>query len=170
MSVLNITFDDFGKGKFELHKGMYEKQKINQYIDKYERLYLINLFGGDLYNLFIQDLTNGVPVSANFLSIYNPFVVDNSCSGIIISDGLIEMIKGFIYFEYLKDQINQVWVSGNVSPKGENSDNASTLNQQIYTRYNDAVRNYKAIQKYMYINSNEFNEFNGVKKYFTHWI
>ena len=59
MSILNITYTDFGKGKFELHKGMYEQQKINEYIDKYERLYLINLLGGDLFNLFVADLVAG---------------------------------------------------------------------------------------------------------------
>ena len=29
MSILGITYADFGKGKYELHKGMYEQQKIN---------------------------------------------------------------------------------------------------------------------------------------------
>ena len=53
MSILGITYADFGKGKYELHKGMYEQQKINQYIDKYEKSYLIKLLGVDLFNLFV---------------------------------------------------------------------------------------------------------------------
>tara|TARA_R110000772_G_scaffold9622_6_gene31546 strand:+ start:4495 stop:5007 length:513 start_codon:yes stop_codon:yes gene_type:complete len=170
MSILNITFFDFGKGKFELHKGMYEQQKIQAYIEKYERLYLIQLLGGQLFNDFVADLNAGVPVSPEYLAVYNPFVYDENNCDVVISDGMVEMIKGFIYFEYLKDQINQVWVSGVVAPTGENSNNVSTLNQQIYTRYNDAVRIYRAIQRYMCDNSNEYLNFNGVKKSFTHWI
>lgn len=170
MSILNITFSDFGKGKYELHKGMYEQQKINEYIDKYERLYLINLLGGNLYNLFVADLVAGVPVSTEYLAIYNAFVIDENNCDVVISDGMVEMIKGFIYFEYLKDQINQVWVSGNVSPQGENSTNISTLNQQIYTRYNDGVRIYRAIQWYICKNSNDYLDYNGKNKSFTHWI
>jgi hypothetical protein len=170
MSILNITYSDFGKGKYELHKGMYEQQKINEYIDKYERLYLINLLGGDLFTLFVADLVAGVPVSPEYLSIYNAFVYDENYCGVVISDGMIEMIKGFIYFEYLKDQVNQVWVSGVVAPTGENSNNISTINQQIYTRYNDAVRIYRAIQRYICDNSQNYLDFNGVDKSFTHWI
>jgi hypothetical protein len=117
MSILNITYSDFGKGKYELHKGMYEQQKINEYIDKYERLYLINLLGGNLYTLFVADLVAGVPVLPEYLAIYNAFVYDENNCDVVISDGMVEMIKGFIYFEYLKDQINQVWVSGNVAPQ-----------------------------------------------------
>jgi len=170
MSILNITYADFGKGKYELHKGMYEQQKINEYIDKYERLYLIQLLGGQLFNDFVADLNAGVPVSPEYLAIYYAFVYDGNCCGVVISDGMVEMIKGFIYFEYLKDQINQVWVSGVVAPTGENSNNVSTLNQQIYTRYNDAVRIYRAIQRYICDNSSEYPNFNGVSKAFTHWI
>jgi hypothetical protein len=170
MSILNITYNDFGKGKYELHKGMYEQQKINGYIDKYERIYLVQLLGVDTYNAFVADLVAGVPQSPQWLAIYNAFVYDEQYCGVVISDGMVEMVKGFIYFEYLKDQINQTWVSGVVSPSGENSTNVSTLNQQIYTRYNDAVRIYKAIQQYICDNSGTYPNYNGIGKMFTHWI
>ena len=83
MSVLNITTADFGKGKFELHKGMYEQQKINDYIDKYEKAYLVQLLGADLYTLFVADLINGIPVDPIFVSLYEEFMYDKDCENIV---------------------------------------------------------------------------------------
>jgi len=171
MSILGITYADFGKGKYELHKGMYEQQKINQYIDKYEKSYLIKLLGVDLFNLFVADLdpVTFKPVTPIYLALYDSFEYDDSCN-IVISEGMIDVIKGFVYFQYLKDQTNQVWVSGSVQPVGENSDNVSTLNMMIYTRYNDSIRSYKAIQQYICDNLNDYTDFNGKSLKTAYWI
>lgn len=169
MSLLGITYEDFGKGKYELHHGMYEQTSINDYIDKYERHYLIKLFGVDLFNLFVADLVNNVPQDAKYLAVYNPFEYDNSCA-IIISDGMVDMIRGFIYFQYMKDLTNQVSVAGNVRPVGENSFEVSTLNSMIYTRYNGSLNTYKSIQKYMCDNSSDYLKYNGVGLHYAYWI
>ena len=172
MNVLNITYKDFGKGKWELASGMYEQQKINGYIDLYTNKLLAQLLGVEMYNLFVANLDpiTFQPIDAKYLAIYNPFMHEQNNCNIIISDGMIDMIKGFIYFEYLKDQINQVWVSGNVAPIGENSKDISTLSQQIYTRYNQGVFTYHAIQQYICDNSNENPKYNGHNKITTYWI
>jgi hypothetical protein len=147
-----VTVADF-TGKYELHTGMYVQSKIQDYIDTYESKYLINLFGASLYTEFMSDLnTSKVPKSVNFLKVYNAFQEDVVFNEILISKGIKEMLLGFIYFEYSKDLINQMTPSGNVQQKGENSNNVSTLNQQIYTRYNEAVATYQAIQKFIMLN------------------
>ena len=170
MSILNITYDDFGKGKFELHHGMYEQTKIQAYIDKYERQYLVKLSGVDLFNLFVADLVAGVPQSAIYLKIYNPFEYDNVNCYVYISEGMIDMIKGFVYYQYLKDLTNTVAVSGNVRPMGENSENVSTLNSMIYTRYNDSVRTYKTIQKYICDFNSDYLQYNGIGISTAYWL
>lgn len=170
MSLLNISPSDFGKGKFELHSGMYETPKIQEYIDKYEKRYLIELLGSDLYNLFASDVVAGVPVSPIYLQIYNAFEYDDTLCCIVISEGMIEMLKGFIYFEYSKDLTNQMTTNGNVGPSGQNSERISTINQQIYTRYNDAMKTFKAIQRYICDNQSDYLEYNGAKKRFVYWI
>ena len=172
MSVLGITYADFGKGKYELHSGMYEQAKINAYIDKYEKIYLLKLLGVDLYNLFVADLdpATSTPVSPEYLYLYDPFQYDSNCCSICISEGMIDLVKGFVYFQYLKDQTNQVWVSGSVQPTGENSENVSTLNMMIYTRYNDSIRSYKAIQGYIMDNSTTYSDFNGKSLKTAYWI
>jgi hypothetical protein len=170
MSLLDITYEDFGKGKFELHQGMYQQDTIDAYIDKYERQYLVKLLGVELFNLFVADLVSGVPQSARFTQIYNSFEYDDATCLITISEGMVDMIKGFIYFQYLKDQTNQVAVSGNVRPMGENSENVSTLNSMIYTRYNEGVKTYKAIQRYIEDNSSNYVEYNGDRIRLAYWI
>lgn len=171
MSLLGITYNDFGKGKYELHHGMYEQAKIQAYIDKYERQYLVKLLGVELFNQFIADLdVNKVPQSAIYQKIYEPFEYDNIDCYIYISEGMIEMIKGFIYYQYLKDLTNQVAVSGNVRQKGENSENVSTLNTMIYTRYNESVRTYKSIQKYICDYNSDYLKYNGMGIGLAYWL
>ena len=171
MSLLNITYQDFGKGKYELHSGIYEQAKIQAYIDKYEKIYLQKLMGIDLFNLFVADLDQGVPLSPLYLSLFDPIEYDRDlCGEIVVSEGMIEMIKGIVYFQYLKDQTNQVWVSGSVRPSGENSENVSTLNMMIYTRYNEAIKSYKAIQTYICDNLTDYTEFNGKSLKTAYWI
>ena len=170
MSILGITYSDFGKGKFELHHGMYEQAKIQAYINKYERQYLVKLLGVELFNQFVADLVSNVPQDAKYLKIYNPFEYDNVNCYIYISEGMTDMIKGFVYYQYLKDLTNNVAVSGNVRPLGENSENVSTLNSMIYTRYNDSVRTYKAIQHYICDFSSDYLKYNGISIGMAYWI
>ena len=149
--IVNIS--DF-TGKYQLSTGMYDTVKLQDYIDKYEKRYLIELFGANLYTEFESDLLANVPQSPNFLKVFNPFYENLTFRQLIISDGIKEMLKGFIYFEYSKDLINQMTPYGNVRPISENSEPVSTLYSMIYARYNEAIRSYKAIQTYIQVNMN----------------
>jgi len=150
--IVNIS--DF-TGKYQLSTGMYDTVKLQDYIDKYEKRYLIELFGANLYDEFISDLdTNNIPQSPNFLKVFNPFYENLTFRQLIISEGIKEMLKGFIYFEYSKDLINQMTPYGNVRPISENSEPVSTLYSMIYARYNEAIKSYKAIQMYIQVNMN----------------
>ena len=149
-----LTVQDF-TGKYQLSTGMYDVTKLQDYIDKYEKRYLIELFGAKLYDEFISDLDiQNVPQSPNFQFVFNPFYENITLRQLIISEGIIEMLKGFVYFEYSKDLINQMTPYGNVRPISENSEPVSTLYSMIYTRYNEAIKTYKAIQTYIQINMN----------------
>jgi hypothetical protein len=143
MMIVNI--DDF-TGKFELHTGMYNQQKLIDYIERYEPIYLMQLLGSELYDEFISDLSVlNVPKSPNFLSIFNPFV-ENSCLKLYVSLGIKDMLTGFIYWEFAKDNISQQTINGAVRQTGENSDVSSTLYTTMCNRYNESVRTSRAIQ------------------------
>jgi hypothetical protein len=81
-----------------------------------------------------------------------------------------EMLKGFIYYEYLKDQVAQVTAVGMVTPKGENSEKINSLFTQMYTRYNDAARSYKGVQNYIWTRRGDYTGFNGRTKQFITWL
>ena len=150
-----LTPQDF-TGKHELHTGLYDQSKLQDYIDRYEKKYLIEMFGATLFDDFIADLdVNNVPQSPNFIQIFGDFHLNVSLHELLISEGVLEMLKGFIYFEYSKDQMNQQTPFGNVTQLSENSKKVTTLNSMIYTRYNEAVKTYNAIQKFMILNLND---------------
>ena len=132
-----LTPSDF-TGKYELHTGMYDTAKLQSYIDKFEERYLRELLGVDLYNEFISDLhpTLNVPKSPNFIKIFQPLYEDVTMYSMLESEGMLEMLKGFIYFEYAKDQMMQQTTFGGVQQKAENSKVLNSLQTLIYNRYN----------------------------------
>jgi hypothetical protein len=166
-----IQVSDFNEGKYEVHTGAFDVARLQDYIDKYEKRYLVELLGADLYAQFEADVIagGGSPTEQRFNDILEPFEVDYLHS-ILISEGMVEMLIGFIYFEYTKDQIVAMSPVGNVRPKGQNSEIASSLYTQIYNRYNEAVRTYKAIQIYIHQNSGDYSDYNGVQKYLANYL
>ena len=146
-----VTVSQF-VNKYQLSTGMYDQGKIQAYIDKYEKRYLIELLGPALYDQMVADTISGTPQSPNFTFIYNPFHVTISPLSMLISNGIEEMLLGFIYFEYAKDLMNQMTPYGNVKPLAENSTVVGAQSSLLYNRYNEAVRTYRAIQMYIALN------------------
>jgi hypothetical protein len=147
-----LEVSDF-TGKFQLHTGMYDKTKLESYIERYEKKYLVQLFGVELYNDFMGDLNGGIPQSPNFIKVFNPFNEQLDMRHIAMSEGILDMLKGFIYFEYAKDLINQMTPFGNVAQQSENSSVVTPLYSMMYARYNESIKTYRAIQEYMLYNS-----------------
>lgn len=149
-----LTPNDFN-GKFALHTGMYANATIQDYIDRYEPLYMMQLFGAKMYDEYVGDMgILNIPISPNFQYLFNPFHENIAFNTLIVSNGLIDMLKGFVYFEYCKDLTNQMTINGNVRPTGENSADVSTLYSMMYARYNESIRTYRAIQTHIVNNFN----------------
>lgn len=72
----------------------------------------------------------------------------------LISDGIKEMLLGFIYFEYLKDSMNMMTPFGNTIARSELSKQTTTLNTLMYNRYNTAIKTFTAIRDYIFLNWN----------------
>jgi hypothetical protein len=154
-----LSIQDF-TGKYQVSTGMYDQAKLQDYINRYEPRYLKELFGITFYNEFKSDLLNNVPQSPNFLVLFNPLSEDIGYNfyyfnGIyegvnqLDSEGIKETLKGFIYFEYVKDLSNQITPIGLVKPDNENSTVANTLFSMMYTRYNEAIRSYNSIRDFI---------------------
>lgn len=167
-----VEVADFNAGKYELHTGMYDQARIQDYIDLFEKPYLIKLLGAELYDEFEADLMAGFgyPTEIRFQKIFDAFHEDYNFD-VIISEGMKSMLLGLIYFEYAKDLSNQMTNNGLVKPIGENSKDISTLNAMYFTRFNQSVRTYKAIQYYIYwVNSGDYPNRNCQNLEFITWI
>jgi hypothetical protein len=167
-----VNSEDF-TGKFALSQGLYNTINIDYYIERFELTYLTELFGVELYNLYYAN-ANGqpgnIPTEARFLKVYNAFTEQSGVNlyEMLISRGLKDMLIGFIYFEAIRDQITTATPIGMQKQKNELSEGAYS---PIYERYNESVKTYQAIQKFMYYNfSSDYPEFRGVNKYFNYWI
>jgi len=143
-------------GKYKLNTGMYSTTDIQAYIDKYEQQYLVQLLGADLYDELISDLnltvTPPIPKSPNFIKIFAPFYENVSIFQLLYSEGIIDMLKGFIYWEYSKDLLTTMTIAGEVSQNAENSAKVSALNSGMWDRYNTSVKTHNTIQKYIRLN------------------
>lgn len=160
-----ISDDDFA-GKWELAKA--NSDLIDEYIVEYEEQYLIELLGQDLYILFKADLTGGVPNTPIYKKIFDPFSITLNQTEVITSKGMKKMLLGLIYFQYVKDNKTKQTMNGAVNQQTEVAVPAE--NTFLYQRYNDAVRTYKAIQRYIWENKTDYPDFAGVVKKFTSFI
>lgn len=159
MSILAPS--DF-TGKFELTINDFTVDKIQEYIDRYETISLIELFGKELYDLWVIGIGLSDPL---YDTLNDPFIEQLSSGLIIQSKGVNDMLKGFIYFYYSRDAYTQATAQGNVKNNGQNSTNSSFAMSQLAQRYNESVDSYEAIQLYISNNIADYPTFLGCKKY-----
>ena len=161
-----LTPADF-VGKYKLAKDCYSKDLLQQYIDKYEKTYLQDLLGCALYDLFIDDLdTSEPPVSQTqrFIDIYDEKCTDDVCGVMYRSEGILEMLKGFVYYHYILDQKFKNTTVGTVVNESSFSREVAAAKSTMEDRYNLAVDTYIAIQLFVLDNKDVYPEFNGIKK------
>lgn len=170
MSILVPT--DFASGRWKTP--LDPNQQANDmpdYINRIEAEYLPQLFGVELYDLFIADLalpTAGEPTDPRFEFVYNPFNYQDS-SDFLQSKGIKDMLKGFVYYEYIRDILTAVTPNGTIETIGENSVNVSGIKHDITSRYNESIEIYKTIQTYMFVEKPEdYPEFDGIFLRFNH--
>lgn len=155
MSIL--TTSDFKQGEYSLSLDQYTE--LDTYIAKYEKFYLLRLLGADLYALFIADLVSGVPQTQRFIDIFNAFQEDSKPC-LMISEGIKEMLKAFIYFHYSRETVYQKTPTGAVIPNPEVSTNLGYNGFNLVTAYNKGVETFNVIQWFM-LDGNDYPEYNG---------
>ena len=166
MSIIQVT--DFANGKFIIPTNPMQTTDLQTYIDDAQRSFLVQLLGVELYDLFIADLVNNVPQSARFIKIFDPFN-DQTNDVLTISDGMKEMLKGFVYYLYLRDLVNRATTTGLTKSLPENADNVSGVWYDLNRRYNESVETYKVIQNYMLVlYPTNYKEYEGVNLDYNH--
>jgi len=161
MAAQVVKIEDFDAGRFLIPSNDFQTDTLQNYLDKYERHYLLRLLGLDLYNLFIADLdVQGVPQNPDYLAFYEAFADEsNGCN--CESQGIKEMLKALLYFHYIRDTYTRATTTGPKRSKGENSENLDKVAHDITTRYNEGVESFECIQKFISKNRATYPTFNG---------
>jgi hypothetical protein len=164
--VLNTDF----VGEYAISQSCYGH--LDKYIEKYEKFYLVDLLGAELYTLFIADLdtaTPQVPQTQRFIDLFNSFDIDYS-NCVKTSEGLRKMIIQFVYFHYTRDTNFAPTDSGIMRTVSENSSLLPYNGFNLIDSYNQGVKNYLAVQWFICDNSPTYPEENTQHKYFSSGI
>jgi len=154
--------EDFSKGILRLPSTQANDIDLQTVIDRVEPDILQKMLGCALYELFIEDY-NTDPENEfseeRFKKIYDKFCQDDDC-GIVQSEGIKEMLKYFIYVDYVNNFPVQVVDKGIVRVNAENSENATQQQMGLPLTYNKGVDTYAAIQWFMCENEADYPENN----------
>lgn len=153
-----VLVSDF-VGKHQVAVNDFTLPKLMAYIDRYEQRYLIELFGQDLYDLWVID-----PLVAPYDLLTNPFTFQSSCGTIYHSTGVKDMLLGFIYFDYVTDLNVSQSVGGAVLKANENSNKSTGTESLAWQRHIESVTTFKAIQERIKDNLEDYPTFKGVEK------
>jgi len=152
-------------GAFEISKNELTYDNIDASILRVEESRLTKLLGVELKALYLANLTNPL-----YTKIRDPFVYQGDCGIFLESQGIKEMMKGFVYFDYFKQSDKNATLIGLRGKKAENSDNKTDLNDALQVNYNNSVRTYKAIQEYFMLNRNDYPTFKGIELKYLQWF
>ncbi len=160
-------------GKYAISQNSFNITDLQAFIDKYEKEYVYDLLGIALGKLFLNDITTNFsePETQKYNDLYNSMYEDNtgSYNGEIRSDGVKEMLLGFIYWEFVKSNTSNNTITGNVVMQNETSQQTDWNLTEVYNNYNEAVKTHRAIQIYINNNPGAYPEFNGKMKVINHW-
>jgi hypothetical protein len=167
-----VQISDF-KGKYQVSQNAFDVTSFQSFIDKYERKYLYDLLGVTLGDLLLADITTpfAVPTTLIYQTIFNELNLDNtSFCRQIRSNGIKEMLLGFIYFEYIRSKAVVNTPVGSVIAQNEVSIIADWNSTGLYANYNEAIKSYQSIQRYILLNSVSYTDFYGSNKSYNHQL
>jgi len=164
MGILVIS-SDFENGRIRISQTSESKEDLDNFIAAYEAMYINHLLGITMATDFINDLVDRVPQSEKYLEIYNPFTKEIG-DHMFTSLGMKEMIKGFIYVDFIAMQPIQNTPLGNVKNIAEVSEGIDNRIPSAVV-YNQSVKTSDAIQYYIEDNSDTYPDFDGIHKEMT---
>lgn len=169
MSILAPS--DFNIGRFIIPKNPDQTNDVQAYIDRIEAYYLPRLFGKVLFDLFETDyaISGTGPTDPRFIAVFEAFTTQTTQSDFQQSLGMIDMLKGFVYFEYVRDNVTRLTTTGIKRTDSANSENVSAIHHDINSRYNESIATYLAVQYFMsQTNEVDYPEYEGIILKFNH--
>jgi hypothetical protein len=148
-------------GKYSITKNDFDAGKLDLYIDDFEIISLQELFGVELYDLWVIGIAASDPI---YTKLRDAFTEQLDCGIILNSRGIKNILLGLVYFQYKTDGYTQPTITANVKSKNENAENANLFTANIQSRYNESIETYKAIQGYICDNLDVYPTFKGIEK------
>ena len=157
---------DYQVGRYKAPLNQFDAKDLLSDLPFWEDKYLCDLLGNELMELFIADLdSDNVPQTERFQKIYNKLVFIDHCQNVKRrSLSMLDMIKGFVLFEFSIAIENQSSLVGTKGNKSENSKKMPMSSSKIPELYNHSIDYYEAIQVYICQNYEDYPEFAGVVK------
>jgi hypothetical protein len=165
-------------GIIEQSTNKHTDPKIQAYIDRFEPIYLRDLLGTSLYDLFVADLLptpaqpTSVPQTAIYTSIFDAFNDDDGNTNGLqhISEGMVQMLKFFVFFEYANDNQYDFSITGATKNTYSNAEIASINVTNAIDNYNQGVKTYRQIQWFICENDTDYPLYNGKAKQDMSWL
>lgn len=161
MAILSAS--DFTSGVTKIAGNQFSSANINASIDEnWEQLQIKRMLGSTEGQSFIDDLVDGEPQTAKYVTIFNEFLfnygnIPYECIGIK------EILKRLFYCEYLRQQENINTGLGNKIGVSEASNDLFI--HAGHTLWNEAAANVDNLQGYCRIESDTYTDFEFVYRY-----
>ncbi len=148
MSILKTT--DFS-GYHKLAGSIENDILLQSYIDKYEKKAIYMLFGIKLGKLIIADIEANdevIPDNADYLKIWEPFEEVGPWDEQWISEGVAEILKSFIFWEYIAFTTVQHTQAG-VTTAAVDTQTKVNSGRFAESRWNNMLESWEVIQCYI---------------------
>lgn len=170
-----VQVSDFEKGRLKILFDQFTEADLQSCIDEVEVKLLRDMLGCSLYDALIADFDADIAgefSDERFQAIYDPFCFENHFCLTVDSDGIKVMLANVIYFTYLKDYEVRVTDTGFEKIKNDNAEKSTGIAKQIFTRYNEGIKTYLAIQKYILFSESQYDytDFKGKPKELASWL
>lgn len=145
--------------------------KLQEYIDEYEPFILAELLGADFANEIETQFNDNTLTSEN-QALFDKLYFNADVYGVnklFVSEGIKIMLKDFIYSHYQVGDLGTPTSQGKIKMKTEGGDLVNDDYTDRFNFYNSGVKTYKAIQKYIEENEEDYPLYKGVKK-LTTWL
>ena len=170
MGLIISASEDFNFGKYAINDADVTRQNLKEYVKQNETRLIYELLGVDLGNLLIADLgPNKEPVTQRFITIFDPLAF-NWANRLIMSKGIKEILKGFVFSEFVREQNYKNNINGSSRNLYEQGEVISANFAGITHKYNEAIDSFCAIQLYINENKTDYPEFKGIVKEYTSLI
>jgi len=164
MATIIVTVNDF-TGFQLIPKSTQSRPNIQAWIDRYESDYIRQLLGVELGNLFIAStpLTTVVP---RYVTIRDAFQYQPNFK-IETSKGIKDFLLNAIFYHFVKDNQDQLSLTGVTSNISEAAEDKNSLNAYRFgeRKFNESLDTVDAIQWYCKFYANQLYPDDPTKQY-----